>query len=38
MALGINAVPFFVVDRRFGAAGAHPPEALGDLLRRGLEG
>src|SRR5689334_5074182 len=38
MALGINAVPFFVVDRRFGAAGAHPPEALGELLRRGAEG
>jgi predicted DsbA family dithiol-disulfide isomerase len=37
MALGINAVPFFVVDRRFGAAGAHPPEALGELLRRGAE-
>jgi predicted DsbA family dithiol-disulfide isomerase len=38
MALGINAVPFFVVDRRIGAAGAHPPEALGELLRRGVEG
>jgi predicted DsbA family dithiol-disulfide isomerase len=38
MALGINAVPFFVVDRRIGAAGAHPPEALGELLRRGAEG
>jgi predicted DsbA family dithiol-disulfide isomerase len=38
MELGINAVPFFVVDRRFGAAGAHPPEALGELLRRGAEG
>jgi predicted DsbA family dithiol-disulfide isomerase len=36
-ALGINAVPFFVVDRRMGAAGAHPPEALGELLRRGWE-
>ena len=24
MSLGINAVPFFVVDRRMGAAGAHP--------------
>jgi predicted DsbA family dithiol-disulfide isomerase len=38
MSLGINAVPFFVVDRRFGAAGAHPPAALGELLRRGVEG
>jgi predicted DsbA family dithiol-disulfide isomerase len=37
MALGINAVPFFVVDRRMGAAGAHPPAALGELLRRGWE-
>lgn len=35
MALGITAVPFFVVDRRMGAAGAHPAEALGELLRRG---
>jgi predicted DsbA family dithiol-disulfide isomerase len=37
MALGITAVPFFVVDRRMGAAGAHPAEALGELLRRGWE-
>ena len=36
-ALGINAVPFFVVDRRMGAAGAHPAEALGELLRRGWD-
>jgi predicted DsbA family dithiol-disulfide isomerase len=34
MSLGINAVPFFVVDRRFGASGAHPPEALRGLLER----
>jgi len=27
-ALGISAVPFFVVDRSFGAAGAQPPEVL----------
>ena len=32
--LGINAVPFFVVDRALGAAGAHPPEALRGLLER----
>jgi predicted DsbA family dithiol-disulfide isomerase len=32
--LGINAVPFFVVDRAFGASGAHPPEALLQLLER----
>ena len=35
MNLGITAVPFFVVDRRMGAAGAHPPEALLELLGRG---
>jgi predicted DsbA family dithiol-disulfide isomerase len=37
MTLGITAVPFFVVDRRMGAAGAHPPDALLELLRRGWE-
>jgi predicted DsbA family dithiol-disulfide isomerase len=36
-ALGINGVPFFVVDRRFGASGAQPPELLGELLRRAWE-
>jgi predicted DsbA family dithiol-disulfide isomerase len=36
-ALGITAVPFFVVDRKLGAAGAQPPEVLADLLRRGWE-
>src|SRR3712207_1039332 len=36
-ALGISAVPFFVVDRAIGAAGAQPPEVLLDLLRRGWE-
>jgi len=33
--LGINAVPTFVVDRALGASGAHPPEALLELLREG---
>jgi predicted DsbA family dithiol-disulfide isomerase len=33
--LGIRAVPTFVVDRKLGASGAQPPEALLDLLRRG---
>jgi predicted DsbA family dithiol-disulfide isomerase len=33
--LGISAVPTFVVDRALGASGAHPPEALLDLLRQG---
>jgi predicted DsbA family dithiol-disulfide isomerase len=32
---GINAVPTFVIDRALGAAGAHPPEALLELLREG---
>jgi predicted DsbA family dithiol-disulfide isomerase len=32
--LGISAVPFFVVDRRFGASGAQPHEVLLGLLRR----
>jgi predicted DsbA family dithiol-disulfide isomerase len=36
--LGISAVPTFVVDRRLGASGAHPPEALLDLLRQGWAG
>ncbi|HWC27196.1 MAG TPA: DsbA family oxidoreductase, partial [Solirubrobacteraceae bacterium] len=35
--LGIHAVPFFVVDRAIGASGAHPPEALVELLRRARE-
>jgi predicted DsbA family dithiol-disulfide isomerase len=34
-ALGISAVPAFVVDRALGASGAHPPEALLELLRQG---
>jgi predicted DsbA family dithiol-disulfide isomerase len=36
-ALGINAVPFFVVDRKFAASGAQPPEALRGMLQMGLE-
>jgi predicted DsbA family dithiol-disulfide isomerase len=36
-ALGIRGVPFFVVDRAFGASGAQPPEALGELLRHAWE-
>jgi predicted DsbA family dithiol-disulfide isomerase len=35
VSLGISAVPFFVVDRELGAAGAHPPEVLGGLLEQG---
>ena len=36
-ALGITGVPFFVVDRAYGASGAQPPELLGELLRRAAE-
>jgi predicted DsbA family dithiol-disulfide isomerase len=35
--LGITAVPFFVVDRAFGASGAQSPEILGELMRRAWE-
>jgi predicted DsbA family dithiol-disulfide isomerase len=35
--LGISAVPTFVVDRALAASGAHPPEALLELLRQGWE-
>jgi predicted DsbA family dithiol-disulfide isomerase len=35
--LGLSAVPFFVVDRRFGAAGAQSPEILGSLLQQAWE-
>jgi predicted DsbA family dithiol-disulfide isomerase len=35
--LGISAVPFFVIDRSLGAAGAQPAEQLLELLRRGWE-
>jgi predicted DsbA family dithiol-disulfide isomerase len=35
--LGISAVPTFVIDRAMGAAGAHPPDALLDLLNKGWE-
>ena len=34
---GISAVPTFVVDRSLGVSGAHPPEALLELLRQGWE-
>jgi len=34
--LGISAVPFFVIDRAIGAAGAQSPDVLLDLLRRAL--
>ena len=33
-ALGATGVPFFVVDRKYGAAGAQPPELLLQILER----
>ena len=35
-ALGINAVPCFVVDREVAVSGAQQPEVLQALLERGL--
>jgi predicted DsbA family dithiol-disulfide isomerase len=35
--LGISAVPTFVIDRTLGASGAHPPDELLGLLRRGWD-
>jgi predicted DsbA family dithiol-disulfide isomerase len=32
--LGIDAVPFFVVDRRYAAKGAQPAEYLAEVLQR----
>lgn len=32
---GINAVPCFVIDRKFGASGAQPPETLLEFLQHG---
>ena len=32
--LGISAVPFFVIDRKFGIPGAQPPDVLLQALRR----
>ncbi|GAA1580020.1 DsbA family oxidoreductase [Actinomadura kijaniata] len=32
--LGATGVPFFVVDRRYGVAGAQPAEAFAEVLRR----
>lgn len=34
---GASAVPFFVVDRAIGASGAHPPEAMLQLLQQGWD-
>ena len=34
--LGISAVPTFILDRRFGISGAHPPESLLAAMREAL--
>lgn len=31
---GISAVPFFVIDERYGIAGAQPPDVIGSALER----
>ena len=36
-AVGINAVPYFVIDRRFGLPGAQPPEVVVQGLQRAWE-
>ena len=36
--LGIQAVPTFIFDRKFGVSGAHPPEALAQALREAAAG
>jgi predicted DsbA family dithiol-disulfide isomerase len=35
--IGIQGVPFFVADRRFGVSGAQPPEVLQEFLGRAYE-
>jgi predicted DsbA family dithiol-disulfide isomerase len=35
--LGINAVPFFVIDRAFGVSGAQDPQTLLRFLEHGWE-
>lgn len=32
---GISAVPCFVIDRKYGASGAQPPETLLEFLQHG---
>jgi predicted DsbA family dithiol-disulfide isomerase len=33
---GIQAVPTFIFDRKFGVSGAHPPEALASAIKEAL--
>jgi predicted DsbA family dithiol-disulfide isomerase len=37
MDLGISAVPFFVIDRKFGIPGAQPPDVILQALQRAWE-
>ena len=37
-ALGINGVPFFVFDRRYGLSGAQPPEVILEVLETARRG
>lgn len=32
--IGVNAVPFFVVNQRYAFSGAQPPDAIADILRQ----
>jgi predicted DsbA family dithiol-disulfide isomerase len=34
--LGISAVPTFILDRKLGVSGAHPPEALVQAIREAV--
>jgi predicted DsbA family dithiol-disulfide isomerase len=36
--LGISSVPFFVFNRRYGLAGAHPPDAIVETVERARRG
>ncbi len=33
-AYGINGVPFFVIDGKYGVSGAQPPEAFSQIVRQ----
>ena len=37
-AIGASGVPFFVIDQRYGVAGAQSPEVFAQVLRRVSDG
>jgi predicted DsbA family dithiol-disulfide isomerase len=37
-AIGVTAVPTFIAAQRYAAVGAHPPDALEDLIARAAMG